>query len=506
MSTGRLPRNSIASVAQVVLSTLLLLILYRVLVRTIGAEGVGIWSLVLAGTAISRLAEFGFTGAVVKFVAGGLAGGDREGAASDVWLAASVVAGFLGVGMVVVLVCFDLLIELAVDQPAARESARALLPFAIASLWLSGIGAVVLSGIDGCQRMDLRSLIVTLGTAANVGIALMVVGTWGLRGVAIAHLTQSILVLAVAAVVLARLLPLVRVRRRWWSRRRFRAFFKYGINIQIASMAMLLFEPTTKMLLGRYGDLAAVGYYEMANGVITRARALLVAAYQALVPTVAGMAAQDSRAVVSLYQRSLALLMLLIPPGYASLAISVPALSIVLLGQRDMQFLVIAWMACAGWVVNTINVPAYFCNVGTGHLRWNTISHVVMGVANLGLSATLGAFFGWHGVIVGSMTALSLGSLPIVVAFHRQHRLSLGEIVPHGHRLLLATSVIAATALTTASNYWLPAIGDTREALLRALVPVAAGLLLLGALVLRHPLFHVSLTLLRRAVSPRNPS
>lgn len=503
MSLARLPRNSIASVGQVVLTTLLLLVLYRVLVRTIGAEGVGIWSLVLAGTAISRLAEFGFTGAVVKFVAGALAAGDREAAAANVWLAAAVVAVFLGVGMIVVFACFDLVIALAIDHPAAQESARALLPIAIASLWLSGIAAVFLSGIDGCQRMDVRSVIVTLGTAANVGLALMLVDARGLQGVAIAHLAQSCLVLVVAALMLGRLLPLLQVRARWWSRKRFRAFFSYGINIQIASIAMLLFEPTTKVLLGRYGDLSVVGYYEMANGVISRARALLVAAYQALVPTVAGMAAQDSPAVVSLYQRSLALLMLLIPPGYALLAISVSALSIVLLGRQDMQFLVTAWIACAGWAVNTIAVPAYFCNMGTGHLRWNTISHIVMGLANLMLSATLGAFFGWQGVIFGSMTALCLGSLPIVVTFHRRYRISLVEIVPKGHRLLLVMSTIAATALTTASNFWLPPIGDISEALLRAIAPVVAALVLLGPLVLRHPLFQVSLNLLRRAVSPR---
>lgn len=503
MSTARLPRNSIASVAQVVLTTLLLLVLYRMLVRTIGAEGVGIWSLVLAGTAISRLAEFGFTGAVVKFVAGARAGGDHEEAAADVWLAAAVVAVFLGVGMVVVFASFDVLIKLAIDQPSARDSARALLPFAVASLWLSGIAAVFLSGIDGCQRMDVRSVIVTLGTAANVGLALMLVREWGLRGVAMAHLAQSVLVLAVAALTLGRLLPLLAVRARWWSRRRFRAFFGYGINIQIASVAMMLFDPTTKMLLGRYGDLAAVGYYEMGNGVITRARALLVAAYQALVPTVAGMAERDAAAMPALYRRSLALLMLLIPPGYALLAAGVPALSIVLLGRQDPQFLVIAWAACAGWAVNTVNVPAYYCNLGTGDLRWNTIAAAVIGLANLVLSALLGALFGWQGVIAGTMTALCVGSLPIVVAFHRRHRIPLGEIVPSSHRLVLGASISGAVAFTLAAQHWLPPAGNTREALLRDLVPVVALALLLAPLVWRHPMTAVAIGLARRGAGWR---
>ena len=500
MSIASLPRNSIASVAQVVLTTLLLLVLYRVLVRTIGADGVGTWSLVLAGISISRITEFGFTGAVVKFVASGVADGDRERAAADVWLAAAVVAVSLGVGMVVVFACFDLVIALAIDQPGTRESARALLPIAIASLWLSGIAAVFLSGIDGCQRMDLRSVAVTVSTAANVGLALMVVDTWGLQGVAMAHLAQSFLVLAAAALMLGRLLPLLEVRTRWWSRRRFRALLGYGINIQIASAAMLLFEPTTKVLLGRYGDLSVVGYYEMANGVIARARALLLAAYQALVPAVAGIAEREAGAVVGLYEKSLALLMLLIPPGYALLAIGAPALSIVLLGRQDPQFLFIAWVVCAGWATNTVNVPAYFFNLGTGRLRWNTISHVVMGLTNLAVSAVLGALFGWQGVIVGSMTALCLGSMLPVMAFHRRHRIPLTEIVRRDHRLVLATSVIAAVALTIISHYWLPPIGEARSAFVRALVPVAALTLLLMPLVWRHPMLRVALGLVRRGI------
>lgn len=496
MSVANLPRNAMASLTQVVLSTLLLFVLYRALIAHIGADGVGIWSLVLASGAISRLAELGFTVGVVKFVAGAIGRGDRERAASDVCLGALAVGLLLALGVALVFAVFDFAIAFAVDKPEARAAARGLLPIAMASLWLSGVAGVFLSGIDGCQRMDLRSVIVTTGTAVNVAAALALVGPFGLRGVAWAHLGQSLFVLLAAACTLARMLPLRQVSVHGWTWPQVRAFVSYGVNVQIAALMMLLFEPTTKVLLGRFGGLTVVGYYEMANCFVTRARALIVAAFQAMVPAVAAGSERDANAAIWLYGRAQTLIAFMLPALFAVVAAAAPAVSALVLRRHDPAFCLVAWLLCAGWAINTITVPAYLSNMGTGRLRWNTISHVVMGLLNLALASAFGMLFGWYGVVAGSVLALAIGSLIIVVGFHRQHGIALAELIPGGSRLLLLVSLIAAVGLALATSTMMP----PSSGLVVALLPAAAMAVVLAPFVLTHPALRTLKGLVARGV------
>src|SRR3984885_272074 len=61
--------NAATTMIQVVGSAVTLFVLYRFLIRTIGVERLGIWSLVLATTSVVTLANQGFSTSIVKFVA-----------------------------------------------------------------------------------------------------------------------------------------------------------------------------------------------------------------------------------------------------------------------------------------------------------------------------------------------------------------------------------------------------------------------------------------------------
>jgi O-antigen/teichoic acid export membrane protein len=61
--------NASTTLLQVLGSAAILFLLYRFLIRTIGIDGLGIWSLVLATTSFVALANQGFSTSLVKFVA-----------------------------------------------------------------------------------------------------------------------------------------------------------------------------------------------------------------------------------------------------------------------------------------------------------------------------------------------------------------------------------------------------------------------------------------------------
>src|SRR3990172_3228401 len=70
--------NSISGIIQVVVSSIVLVIVYGLFIRTAGTEILGIWSILNAFMAVARLGELGFGAAVTKFVAHYTARGDSR--------------------------------------------------------------------------------------------------------------------------------------------------------------------------------------------------------------------------------------------------------------------------------------------------------------------------------------------------------------------------------------------------------------------------------------------
>jgi O-antigen/teichoic acid export membrane protein len=89
-----------------------------------------------------------------------------------------------------------------------------------------------------------------------------------------------------------------------------------------------------------------------------------------------------------------------------------------------------------GWFFNTLCVPAYYAGLGTGELRLNLISHVIMAVLNIGLGFVLGQYFGGFGVIAGWAIALAMGGIILAISFHKLNKLSFNEFLPTSSRWL----------------------------------------------------------------------
>ena len=84
-------------------------------------------------------------------------------------------------------------------EPDVLEPALELLPWALGSLWLTMIAGVYQAGLDGYQRMDLRTTLVMMSTILYLLLALAFVPAHGLMGLAWAQLVQSAVLLVATA-------------------------------------------------------------------------------------------------------------------------------------------------------------------------------------------------------------------------------------------------------------------------------------------------------------------
>jgi O-antigen/teichoic acid export membrane protein len=482
MHNNRLISNATVSVVQTLISGAVLFLLYRYLIAHLGTEQLGLWSVILASTSVARLSDMGLTGSVVKFVARYRALQEDDQAAEVVQTAAISIALVMAVLVLAVYPLLDVVLRLAIPV-ASMAQAMSILPWAVFSLWLSSVGGVFQSGLDGCQRMDIRNILMIVGNVFFLMAAIWLVPHYGLLGLAVGQVVQGLLLTVASWLVLRHQLTTLPWLPVHWSKAKFKEIFSYAVNFQINSIAILLFDPITKLLMSRYGGLSSAAYYEMASQLVVKLRALLIAANQALVPAVAELHETSPEKVRELYLNAYRLLFFVAVPFYATILIALPMVSVLWIGRSEPQFMLFGALLAVGWGLNTLTGPAYFLNLGTGDLKWNSISHVVMAILNVLLSLILGPMLGGLGVAISAMFALVVSSWIVIYTLCNQYKISFRTIVPSEHYLLLIV-VLCCIAI----SIWINAIHLLNQAsLLTGVINLGVYLLILGVVMWRHP-------------------
>ena len=428
-------RNAGMAIGQACVTGLTLFFLYRFLLRTIGIEQMGVWSIVLSTAMAAKISELGFSAGTVKFVAKHLVHEDSEQISrimGTATISVAVVIGIVSIGAYFVLKKI-LVIIISNDQISI---AIAILPYALLSLWVNAIAGVFLAGLDGCQRIDLRCWLMIGGSVLYLLASYFMVPEKGLMGLAYAQVLQAAIMLVAGWPLLRSQMPFLSKLPYRWNRQTFTEMFNYGVYFQMNVFMAMLYDPVTKALLSKFGGLAMTGYYEMANRMIMQFRALIVSANQVLVPVIATEAEKSVNNVNAIYRKNYQILVYLLLPLGLVIPVLVPYISHIWIGHYEPDFMLFSMLLLAGWLGNTIAGPAYFVYLGIGQLKWTTLSHAVIGVLNAIMGWGGGVIFGGEGVVWAWAIALIIGSSVIVIAYHCEHKLSLVELFPKEDRNL----------------------------------------------------------------------
>ncbi|MEO0557745.1 MAG: oligosaccharide flippase family protein [Bacteroidota bacterium] len=413
MKHGQASRNALAGAVQTILSAGLMFVFYRVILDTVGADGLGVWSVVLATTNAARVSELGLSGSAVKYTAGRLARGDHDAASRVIETTVLTVGALIAVAAGVAYVGIGAVLPAIIPSDGLKD-AIALLPYACVSFWLTSIAGALQSGLDGCGRIDLRNAIVFGGQLLYVALGIWLVQERGIIGLALAQIAQGIALVVAVWIGIRIALPAAPIVPRRWDRGLFREMLRYGLSFQALSLLRMLFEPTTKVLMSRFGGLSAAGFYEMATLLVTKLRALVVAAQQALTPEIAFIQERQPERVNAAYARVNGISGYVTVPLFAGVIASAPFVSHLWVGHYEPMLVLFVVLLAAGWLVNTLTGPAFFLLLGTGEMRGVVVSHVTIALVNAGLGAALGWAFGAIGVALGWVVALGAGAVHLL--------------------------------------------------------------------------------------------
>jgi O-antigen/teichoic acid export membrane protein len=429
MKQRRILINAIMSLVQVVVTGAVLFFLYRFLLGAIGVEKLGVWSIVLATTSVASISNLGISAGVVKFVAKYAARKEDAAIVALIDTAVISVAGIFGLGLLLIYPGAVLLLDVVIP-PSHLHDALSVFPYAAASLWITVVAGVYQAGLDGYQRIDKRSVVLSVAAVIYLVLSVVFVQAYGFIGLAYAQLVNACIVLAGCWLMLKRHLSKLSWLPKRWDRVVFREIVGYGVKFQAISIITLLFEPTTKTLLTKFGGLGMTGYYEMANKMLMQFRALIISANQVLVPAIADLQETKPEAIRAVYKDSYRLLLYFALPLFSAIIAVSPVVSELWIGRYEPLFVLFSTLLGIGWFFNTLVVPAYFANMGTGDLTWNLISHAAIGISNIVFGFVLGLVLGGIAVVAASVISLFIGSIILIFSYHRKHDIPFREIVP----------------------------------------------------------------------------
>lgn len=448
MQKRRLLINALMAVVQVIVVGGSFVVLYGFVERVLGIERFGVWALVLATTTASSLANMGLGNSAVKFVSMYLARDDQERVVAIVQTATISLGVIMAVVLVALYPLWVYLIEAALQAktPELIDEALAVLPYALASLWLTSTASVVLSCLDGYQRVDLRSGLLAVIALVYLGLAFVLVPARGLVGLAVAQVVQAALLLVLAWFLLRRLQPALPFLPYRWHRDVFKEILGYSLSFQAIAVTRLAFEPLTKFLVTFFGGAAVTGYFEFAYRMVMQLRALIVTAHQAIVPTIADLQERQPDLIRDLYARSFRLLVFIVVLLLPFFIVATPLVSRWWLGEYAPPFILFSILLFTGWFLNMLSNPAYFAYLGIGRLRWNVAGHAVTGVLNAGLGLLLGWQYGGTGVVVGFVVGLLVGNLITAIAYQHEYHIRLSDLWEK-ESFLLGLAALAGMAL-----------------------------------------------------------
>lgn len=500
-SYSRIARNSMFSIVRFVVLLPLPIIVLPFMLGQLGDVYFGLWALFATFITYTQLADFGMGLALTKYVAAYAARAEWRDvlrATNTVFFFYMAVALLLGV---LLAAASPLLVRLVPGGSAVTgEMLMALVALAFVTFAINLTFGAFGSVLQGLQRLDITNL-VSFGASVGLyaGIVAVLAFGYGLAGILVLSMVLALATAAIQVWMVYRLVPGYRLRITTFDRSYLRSILGYSLNVQGGTLAALLFDPATKLILTRFLGVASVTQYEVGTRITTQLRNLFAVALLPLFPGVSHMDAGEGRArVAAVYRRSARYVIIFGLPAYLLLIIVAPWLLNAWLGPGYTDASLVMRIMTLGWFISLIAMPPYLILQALGHARLCMTTHVVQGVLNVGLALILVRVWGFTGVTLAAFTALVVGSLLVVAGFARVMRVS-----PHDMLRAVPWRVVAVVAVLSVGAYLVLANASQVTLLGLAALGLVYGIVYSGLLLVVRAFNQADWNLLRSLLPAR---
>ncbi|MFU2511033.1 oligosaccharide flippase family protein [Pseudoalteromonas sp. ASV78] len=408
----------------VLVNAITLFVVYKYVLVTFGAELASIWALVMSISGAAKLADFGLATVMPKFISESIAKNLSEDINKVLGTAFYSVLIF---GLVIAALIFLVFTAFAgsLFDAGQLNIANELIVYALPSFVVTAVGNSLLYSLDGWGDAHLRAKVTIISVIIYAVLSLVLSSFLGLPGLILAHLMQALFMFLLASIYLMKKSKVYFFLPHYFSLKHFKLMFKISVNIQLISVLSIFGDNLVKILIGYYADVKLVVFYEMASKLVSQVRMLAINGCQLLVPIISKMnVSEKTNSSSELTYDTFKILMpmsIIIFSGLFSIS---PLISYLWLGEVSNVFIYTLLLLVIGMIMNIPISPFYFANLADNKVTINLIGQFIISISNLVLSIALGSLFGFYGIVVSYVMAISIGSIYIFIEHLKRKKLN----------------------------------------------------------------------------------
>lgn len=409
--------NIVFTVLQIFLSAFILFFLYRLIINTVGLKQLGIWSLISTSITSLSILNYGFSGSLVKYVSKYAILGDRlkvKKLIETTSISVSIFSFFLSI---IGYFIFLFIIKQSISDVYYYNIAYKILPICLTTFWFTIVSSIYQSVLEGLNLSYLKNIIHIINYVVIIGFSYLLMPNYGLMGLALSYLISSLFLLVSSSFLAIKHVPEISILRGKWSKETYKETLNYNTNYQLISVFAIFNEPVTKFVLAKYGGLEISGVYELANKLVLQVRGIIVNVNQTLVPMFSGFQEKDETKVSFYFKKSFNVVLIAATLFFSLFLFFSPLFSLWWFKSINQTFLNFTIILSLCWYINTICSTAYFANLGSGNLKWNTITQILQSSLNIVLSFLFAFLLPSNYIILGWVIALTVSSSLVLIKY-----------------------------------------------------------------------------------------
>jgi O-antigen/teichoic acid export membrane protein len=396
-------KNSYYNLAGGGIRTAIALLTVPLLIRIIGLDEYGLWSLVMAAVGVIGLAEAGLSVATTKFIAEDLNGTDEWQAGQTVAITticmfalATAAALFTWFGAEKICRIFPNL------SPSQMERTVEALRLGAAVVWMRLLQQNFVGVQQGFQRFGSTNAILTAQVAlANLGMIVVALAGGRLMALVKWHALIGFLGLS-ANGLMAMSLVKEDVLKCQWSAIKARRILRFSAFNWMSSLGSVLFGQVDRLVVGAFLETRVVGMYSAITTIAGQINLLSALPVQPLIPLINQTNVANRPALASEIKRAFQL-STITALSLALVIYSFAPLIVILVKELTPQTITPLRMAAVIYGVFSINATGYYILLGTNRLTHLLSIQLGSGVLSLILIVIGAGRYDLEGAVVGNV-------------------------------------------------------------------------------------------------------
>ena len=396
----------------------------RYIIDKLGIEALGIWSVLISTAGMAGFLGLGVTAGPGRFLS--IAHGDNDREEIEKILSTIVLGtipfySFLAVSLYIP---FYHGLSFILEGDALAQ-AQGLLVLALAAYTMQTVSATFSSSLTNLHRGFRKSQIAITGSILQGVLSVLLIERYGLAGLATAQISNYSFV-ALFSVALLKIEERVRLGRLLcWNGQHMKKIVFFGVKLEAASIGWSAFETSIRLVMARFGSVAAVGYYEVAYKIASQARIFIFYIGQNIGPVFTTMWSSNRKDFYSFFKTVYARLFVFSLCSVIGIVLISPVTSLIMLQEIKPVFLFFTCTTILAAALLIIAIPFKLAAISVGRLRYNILGNFAALGIFLCLGPVLGTLYQSEGVALAVLFASLFSAMVPVYYGHKKFDLNL---------------------------------------------------------------------------------